>query len=702
MAATSGGMTLTNTIAGTYADQHGQVYTAQSNTVVETIANVAALDVTPNNAVANPATDSAVQGQTVTRTFTIVNGGNISDAFTVIAADAGAAKINGVAFVTSSGPLNAVPNVTISPPVAAGATLALTVSVSTAGIPIGTAVPINVTIQSHAPAANGPQTVTAKQWIVVQAGPVIAGSSGATSNIVQTVNSANASAITPGSTVQFQLAFANYGGAAATNTIVVDTLPLGLSPLLASVTINSRPAGAAATLNGQTLSINVGTLPPNVTVSLSYSAIVSQTIAPGLAFLNFAQISADSLAPVVTTPTSLFVGTSNTIFDGDTGTPIAGAIVTLLDPVTNVPVLVDAPPLLRSPNTAPTNDAAAPAAMTTNPYVTSASGFYTFALSSRQIGTSAIPAHYIVTISAAGYLKRRIDVIVAPATVPTLQNTTAAATDGQPLAAAGAFTLSSAPVTLNDVNDRDANVPLFKSTPVTIVNTVDRSVAAAGDRLTYTITLTAGAGETLTATDVVAALPPGVAYAPRTARIDGTPAEPQRSGRRLNWTFDTFSTQHAIVYDAVVLPGVQEQTSLVNVASVTALSKAGRRANADAPAATVVIGGVLSDRIVITGHVYVDLLAGGRFRRGDGAIAGVRLFLEDGESVTTDRLGRFSFPAARPGQHVLQLDVTTLPSNVRISGKRPFDDNGSAVRLVHGLLDAGLMQDVDFAVEPVH
>ena len=269
-----------------------------------------------------------------------------------------------------------------------------------------------MTVQSHTASANGLQSATAKQWVVVQSGPVIAGSSGATSNIVQTVNSANASAISPGSTVAFQLAFANYGGAAATNTIVIDTLPVGLSPILASVTIDGRPAGVAVTLRGQTLSIDVGTLPPNVTVTLSYSALVSQTIAPGLAFLNSAQISADSLAPVATTPTSLFVGTSNTIFDGDSGAPVAGAVVTLLDPATNLPVPVGTPTFSRLPNTAAANDANALAAATTNPCVTSATGFYGFVLTGKQIGTPAIPAHYLLTISAAGYLNRRIDVVV--------------------------------------------------------------------------------------------------------------------------------------------------------------------------------------------------------------------------------------------------------------------------------------------------
>ena len=74
---------------------------------------------------------------------------------------------------------------------------------------------------------------------------------------------------------------------------------------------------------------------------------------------------------------------------------------------------------------------------------------------------------------------------------------------------------------------------------------------------------------------------------------------------------------------------------------------------------------------------------------------------EDGESVTTDVTGRFSFHGVRSGMHVLRLDETTLPPSARAFPDRRYDSTRSPVRLIHGVLDAGLLQDVSFAVQPV-
>jgi uncharacterized repeat protein (TIGR01451 family) len=207
-------------------------------------------------------------------------------------------------------------------------------------------------------------------------------------------------------------------------------------------------------------------------------------------------------------------------------------------------------------------------------------------------------------------------------------------------------------------------------------------------------------GAQLGATRVVDTLPPGVVYAPGTARVDGLPAEPQRNGRILTWTFPALSAQHTILYACVVMPFTAEGSTLINVVDVDAQSGGGAAVRASASADTRVVAGALGNRIVITGRVFVDAARSGRFRDGDHGLAGVRVYLEDGESVTTDNYGRFTFPSVHPGQHVLRVDATTLPSGVRPYDDRRYDSPRSLQRLLHGLYDAGLMHDVNFAVEP--
>jgi hypothetical protein len=124
-------------------------------------------------------------------------------------------------------------------------------------------------------------------------------------------------------------------------------------------------------------------------------------------------------------------------------------------------------------------------------------------------------------------------------------------------------------------------------------------------------------------------------------------------------------------------------------------------AKGGASATVLTTTGPFSENGVITGRVYVDRGGIGRFVRGDEGVPGVRVVLEDGQSVTTDAQGRFSFAVVRPGAHVLRLDPTTIPTGLRAFARHAYDDERGTLRLIHGILDEGLLQDVNFALEVV-
>jgi uncharacterized repeat protein (TIGR01451 family) len=248
------------------------------------------------------------------------------------------------------------------------------------------------------------------------------------------------------------------------------------------------------------------------------------------------------------------------------------------------------------------------------------------------------------------------------------------------------------------------NIPMFRMNNVTIAKLVDRASASAGSRLLYTITVKNGASP-LGVSTVVDELPPGIAYAPGTARIDGQAVEPQidvADRSRLTWTFASLTQQHVIIFVAVILPSVGEESVLTNVVTVAAhvATSLTYTVGARATAVTNVTAGVFTDRTIIVGRVYVDVAKAGRFVRGDTGVAGVRVYLEDGEMVTTDVNGKYDFPSVRPGMHILRLDETTLPTSVVIYQNRRLDSEQSVRRLVHDAYDGGLLQSVDFAVEP--
>jgi uncharacterized repeat protein (TIGR01451 family) len=710
-AASPAGVIITNTATVQYADPKGQTYTAQSNTVQVAIAAVSAIVVSPKEKAVNATTEGYPVGSAIARSFTITNAGNAPDAYTITAVTAGAGSISSIAFVTATGTLPVTLNATTSPTVQPGGSITVQVALTTKGVAVGTAFPIALTARStNTTADNGLVSDSGQVWAVAQALASLGGPGGPGTMITKLVNAVRATTANAGSTITYSIAFENYGGSAATNVVLTDNVPIGITALPATVTLNAQNDAAAASLAGQMLTVKVGTLAPGAMDTVTFQATVMSGSTAGASFVNVASLSADGIAPVETSPASVLIGLANVVYDGFTGgsAPVAGATIALRDATTHA--LIQLPSITGATTTSslrgeqdgmigvpptglPPNNANA------NPFTTGADGAYSFVFTTAQLGTVAQPAQYELDISAPNYTARRIAVTVHPDATGLLYDATLRDLDGQQLATPGGFSLVATPVSLSDVFGLLGNLPMFAPHPLAVSKTVDRDVATGGDRLVYTLQV-GNSGTQFGTTHVVDTLPTGVVYAPGTARLDGAPVEPVRNGRSLTWTLPTLTTQHTITYACVVLPYTAEGTTLVNIVNVDALAANGARATAAASADTQVLAGALGDRIVITGRVFVDEADTGRFRNGDKGLSGVRIYLEDGESVTTDTYGRFTFPSVHPGQHVLRVDPTTLPSTVKPFPDRRYDSTRSLQRLLHGLFDSGLMHDVEFAVEP--
>jgi protocatechuate 3,4-dioxygenase beta subunit len=112
----------------------------------------------------------------------------------------------------------------------------------------------------------------------------------------------------------------------------------------------------------------------------------------------------------------------------------------------------------------------------------------------------------------------------------------------------------------------------------------------------------------------------------------------------------------------------------------------------------LVVGSTLGSCYPITGRVYFDANGTGRFTDPDVGLANVHVFLDNGESVTTDAYGRYDFPCVHPGMHALRLDATTLPAGVVPFDDRNIDSEKSTRRLVHHIYDTTIIEDINFAV----
>jgi uncharacterized repeat protein (TIGR01451 family) len=705
-ASPAAGAVITNTVTAQYNDASGVAYGAQSNTITVSVAAVSAVAVSPKETAVDPNAESFPVGTPVTRTFTIANSGNVPDAYTIASLTASAGTITSVAFLTASGAIPATVGSTVSPALQPGESIKVQVVIATAGVAVGAPFSVALVARStNASTANGVVTDNGREWAVAQPGASIGGPNGPNTVVAKLVNHVRAHPAHPGETVTYSIAFRNYGGSPATNVVVVDDVPAGIHALLQTVALNGVSAVSSATLAGQRLTVKVGTMAVNESDVLTFDAVVDGALSAGSSYVNVASVSADGIAPSSTQPASVFIGVGNIVYDGYAGggSPIGGATLTLRDLQTHA--VVDLPKtaaqaLARAPQDALTDPAGlAPNTTNANPFTTAGDGAYSFVFAQAQLGTPASPARYELDITAPGYRDRRVAITITPDATGLLYGATLSALDDQQLARAGGFELVTTNVSLPEVFGLLGNQPMFTSHPLTVSKTVDRDVASGGDRLVYTVT--AGSqGAQFGATRVVDTLPAGVVYAPGTARVDGVPAEPQRDGRILTWTFPSLVAPHVITYACVVMPFTADGSTLVNVVDVDTSSNGGLRVHGSATADTRVVAGALGNRIVVTGRVFVDAARTGRFRDGDKGVPGVRVFLEDGESVTTDRYGRFTFPSVHPGQHVLRVDTTTLPAGVRAYDDRRYDSPRSLQRLLHGIYDAGLMHDVNFALEP--
>ena len=696
LAASVGGASIVNAVSATFSDAAGHAYQTSSNAVVATVASLSGIVVSPKEAAANPSADGAPVASKTVRTFVVTNTSNITDAYQIDKLSAGTLAITNVAWLTASGPKNTSVNGSVSPAVVPGSSVSVQVTISTAGLTVGASVPVN--IEAHTTVtgtANGLMSDSGRQWIVGTTGPAIVGPGGPNTQVSKTVNRQQQVQSQPGTSVVFEIAAKNSGGAPATNVTVSDPVPAGLLVDLASATIDGAPAGSEATLSGQTITFTIPSLAGGASMDVSFKASLPPGSSLGESFVNLATISADGIPPQQTTPAAVFSGSANVVFDGYEGGshPISGATVSLLD-ASGKPVVLAA--IARARDASGT-----PPPGTANPYVTGSDGTYTFALTAASIPPTG--ARFTLTIVANGYLNRKIAIDLMPASQPGFYNVTQTSMDAQPLAVAGGFTLTKNNVNINDVFGLFGNLPLFTQSTIVVTKTVDRQAAAAGDRLMFSIVFQNQTGTPFSGVTVVDTLPAGMAYLSGTGTEDGKSAEPVVDGRNLAWSYASLgpSDSHTIGYAATIFGSVAAGTTLTNSVTASGVGPGGVRTGGSSTASVTVLEGPFSSRRVVTGRVFLDDARSGHFAAGDRPLPNVHVMLEDGSFAITDTHGAFSIPAVRPGMHVLRIDPLTLPSTARTRNDAPMGSPHALQRLVHGILDDATMEDIEFAVEPL-
>ena len=331
------------------------------------------------------------------------------------------------------------------------------------------------------------------------------------------------------------------------------------------------------------------------------------------------------------------------VFDSHTGLPVDGAAITLLNADTGAPATVFGDDGVSS----------YPATVVSGASATDSGGvLYTFQPGSYRF-PMVLPGHYRLQVTPPGGY-------AFPSTVATadLQDLpTAPFAIANPGSRGEVFTINPGPSIRVDLPVDPAEGGLW------LQKTAGKGTVGVGDFVPYQLQLQnpAAAGVVADAT-VSDRLPAGFRYRQGSCRLDGVKADdPQISadGRTLTFHLDTVAAGNMceLRYVAEVTAGAQPGPA-VNTARASA--PGGLQSNQASATVTV------QDQFLRSTTFLAGQVSAGSCGTQEKGLAKVRIYLEDGSYVLTDANGRYHFEGLRPGTHVVQLDLDSLPPQYEV------------------------------------
>lgn len=254
--------------------------------------------------------------------------------------------------------------------------------------------------------------------------------------------------------------------------------------------------------------------------------------------------------------------------------------------------------------------------------------------------------------------------------------------------------------------------PLIRDIPLdppsgrlTITKTGNKRAAAIGDMIGYSLKLSNNGEAPVTAMTITDVMPHGIQYLAGSSRIDGQALPDPRvlGNRTFAWDIAGLppGASLEIAYRAVAGPDSPRGDG-INRAVASGMSLGETVASNTASFKVEITAGIFTEKGTILGKIFLDR-DGNRMQNQDvhtGAwepgISNVTLYLQDGTRVITDKSGKYSILGVLPGTHVLRVDETTLPDGlilVPLSNRFLGDASSQIVPMQPG----GLVQ-ADFAV----
>lgn len=374
----------------------------------------------------------------------------------------------------------------------------------------------------------------------------------------------------------------------------------------------------------------------------------------------------------------------STVFDSETGRPVDGVRVTLIDAATGQPAQVFGSDGV----------AAFPATITTGQTVSDSNGF-TYLPSVGDFFYPAVPPgrYRLIIEPPAPYTG------ISQASSQELAGFVDSRGDPYDIVT-GSF---GEEFILGEVGSIRVDIPLDRpSAPLQIEKAASRQLAQPGDPILFSVRVgSSEPGRSTRPLVVTDELPSQLRLRPDTLRLDG---EQIQTGVAFAPDGRSFSVEIPalgagitanLTYITEVLPGASAGNA-TNSAQVR--DDRGQISNV-ADATIRIQRETIASRMTIIGRI-TDGGCGVDPRTAAG-VAGVRVMMEDGSYSVTDEDGRYHFEAVMPGLHVVQMDESTLPlDRAAVDCARNTRSAGRAFsRFVEG--QGGGLYRADFVVRAV-
>jgi uncharacterized repeat protein (TIGR01451 family) len=701
---TEAGAAISNRAEATYVDDEGATFSTVSPTVTVTVLAVSTLNVTPDET--EPST-SVAPNERITRLFNICNTGNTPDFYTITRAEVSApsrlislhfdADLSGT--LTDADPLIQIGS-SLSPRLGPGRCINVIAVIETADAAPNSRLTINLTARSNVTeSVNGLAQNDGTIINAVGNGARLTDPANPNLPPLKLVENSERVTASPGQTLGYTIAFRNNGDVAARRVTIVDELPVGLEYVPNTLRLGQRALTDAAdadegSVAGNRIELLLETVAPNEVVQIALRARVGGQIAPGAGAINYATVAGEN-APVAKSSSALaVVDPFGTVYNGHSGgsQSIAGARLTIFQDQPNGTPLALTGGIGFAPNEA--NE---------NPYTTLAGGHFSFMLTPEQAGALNAPARYYLNVAAQGYRQRMLELTVRPSG-DGLYTATVRALDGQPIARSGSFEVTNDSVLLENLASLALNVPMFEQRGLEISKSTDRQRVEIGDAITYRIEVHNPSAAVVNDTIVRDHLPVSFHYVPGTAQLQiGTglkrAIEPETQGEELIFHLGELGAgANARLLYRVRVGANAGEGERENTAIAVGIFPTGERDQTAPARATVFVGGgVFSTRQTIVGRVFEDANNNGQFDDDERPMPGVRLFLNNGQSVITDSAGLYNFPSLGDGALVIALDSVTLPDGYQLTDGGSLSGH-SWTRLLRTPLGGGALLKQNFAL----